>query len=607
MDKNTVIGFILITLILFGFTAVQSKQARERMAAQAQADSIAALSAPAALADAAVIESGDSVPAASVYKNASLEKAHAAVGDIVSIENDVFTVKFNTRGAQPYSATLKDFTTYSGEPLEIFTPGSSDYNVSVYIGEYVSSRDFVFDVHSISDTSVVFRLDVDGGGYVEQAYTVRNGEYGVENTLSFVGMGSTIPRNVSSVDIDYSITIPRMEKGWKNESQYSKLNFYVDGEKKPVEAGRGRDASKRIDSRFSWFAFQQQFFSAIMRAPKGFSSGELAIDFADGADQQTKLMDCAAGMRVDITPSDNIVIPIQFYFGPNHFQTLKKYDCKMEKIIPLGGWLVGWFTRFFIIPMFNFLHGYFASFGLIILIMTLIIKLIVLPFTYKSFASSAKMQALKPLMEKINEKYPKQEEAMKKQQATMALYKRAGVSPMGGCLPTLLTLPILWAMFRFFPASIELRQQPFLWAEDLSAYDSILDFGFRVPLIGDHLSLFALLMAVVMWFYSKMTTANQTAANDPSAASMKFMTVWMMPIMMFFICNNLSSGLSYYYLLSQLISMVEIWIIRKTVDQQAILDKVAASEGKPLPKSKWQQKLEAAQKMQEQQMKNSRR
>jgi YidC/Oxa1 family membrane protein insertase len=214
------------------------------------------------------------------------------------------------------------------------------------------------------------------------------------------------------------------------------------------------------------------------------------------------------------------------------------------------------------------------------------------------------MGALKPEIDKINAKYPdtsNQQEMMKKQQATMELYKRAGVSPMGGCLPTLLTFPILWAMFRFFPASIELRQQPFLWCKDLSAYDSIVDFG-RVPLIGDHISLFALLMAVTMWGYSKMTMASQPGGNDPSASSMRFMTLWMMPIMMFFICNSLSAALSYYYLLSQLISIVQTWLIRRSINKDEILAKVRASMGKPLPKSKWQQRLEEAQRLQEQQM-----
>lgn len=193
---------------------------------------------------------------------------------------------------------------------------------------------------------------------------------------------------------------------------------------------------------------------------------------------------------------------------------------------------------------------------------------------------------------------------MKKQQAQMELYKKAGISPMGGCLPTLLTFPILWAMFRFFPASIELRQQPFLWCHDLSAYDSIIDYGTRIPILGDHLSLFALLMAVTMWLYSKMTMASQPSANDPSAASMKFMSVWMMPIMMFFICNSLSAALSYYYLLSNLFMMLQNWILRKWfVHPDEILAKVKAAEGKPMPKSKWQQRLEEAQKMQQAQLK----
>ena len=240
-------------------------------------------------------------------------------------------------------------------------------------------------------------------------------------------------------------------------------------------------------------------------------------------------------------------------------------------------------------------------FGIIILLMTILIKLVISPLTIKSYKSSAKMQALKPEIDKINARYPKQEDAMKKQQETMNLYKRAGVSTMGGCLPTLLTFPILWAMFRFFPASIELRQQSFLWCHDLSAYDSILDYGTRIPILGDHLSLFALLMAVTMWFYSKTTMPKST---DPQMAPMRFMSVWLMPIMMFFICNSLSAGLSYYYLLSNLFMMLQTFIIKKwVVKPEKIMAQIEASKGKPLPKSKWQQRLEEAQKMQEQQLK----
>ena len=315
-------------------------------------------------------------------------------------------------------------------------------------------------------------------------------------------------------------------------------------------------------------------------------------------------MTCSAHARagVDMMKAGDKIIPFDFYFGPNHYHTLKSYDRKYEKIIPLGGWLVGWISRFIIIPCFDLLGRFISNYGLIILIMTVLLKIVISPLTIKSYMSSAKMSALKPEMDKINEKYPKQEDAMKKQQATMELYQRAGVKPLGGCLPMLLQFPILWEMFRFFPASIELRQKSFLWADDLSAYDSIWDFGVNIPLFGDHLSLFALLMAVSMFLYSKMTSSQMS--NDPQMASMKFMSVWLMPIMMLFICNNLSSGLSYYYFISNLLTMLQTFIIKKwVVKPEKILAQVQASKGKPLPKSKWQQRLEEAQKMQQAQLK----
>ena len=612
MDKNSIIGFVLIGLILVGFTVYQSGRAKKQMEWQRVQDSIALANAPvppaafdepAAVSDAAAPAQEASAALPVIYKDAMLEEAHSLADTVLVLENELLRLEFTTRGAQPLSAYVRDYRNYDSTALYLFRRGGSSLSASVYTGEYIATKDFTFTVAEQSDTSLVMRLPFDGGGYIEQSYVLDG--YGLRANLAFVEMEEIIPRNVSSFDLDYSLVIPRMEKGFKNESQYSKVDWYFDGDKKPGEMGRGRSNTRRIDSRLSWFAFQQQFFSAIVRAPKEFASGELAVNFFNQDDPERKLMACSAKMRMDLSRGARVEVPLEFYFGPNHFQTLKSYNQKYEKIIPLGGWLVGWFTRYAIIPMFNFFSRFLANFGLIILLMTLVIKIVVLPFTYKSFSSSAKMQALRPLMEKINEKYPKQEDAMKKQQATMDLYKRAGVSPMGGCLPTLLTFPILWAMFRFFPASIELRQQSFLWCKDLSAYDSIVDFGTRVPLIGDHLSLFALLMAATMWLYSRLTV--QAAGNDPNAASMKFMSVWMMPIMMFFICNSLSAALSYYYLLSQLISIVEIFIIKKFfVHPEEVIAKVKASEGKPMPKSKWQQRLEAAQKMQEAQARKKR-
>ena len=621
MDKNSVIGFILIAAILFGFTFVQSRQARKQAEVQAQLDSIArvealqqqALAAAAdtlAAVQAASTEAPDAAaPAAqSIFKDALLDSAYTAQSEIVALENNKLRVEFNTKGARPWSVEVKDYFNYDSTQLYLFKPEMCDYNLKLYTGEYIETKNFNFQVAEHTDSTLIMRLPFSEGGYIEQRFTLKEDSYLMSNVLAFVGMDKVIPRNVSSYDLDFTVTIPRMEKGFKNESQYSKLDYYFNGDKKPVEMGRGRNSSKRIDSRLSWFAFQQQFFSVIMRAPKEFASGQLSVNFFQQDDPDRHLMTCSANMREEFQLSSNVEIPHEFYMGPNHFQTLKSYDQKYEKIIPLGGWLVGWFTRFVIIPLFNFFHRFIDNFGLIILLMTIVIKIVVMPLTNKSFLSSAKMAALKPETEKINAKYPKQEDAMKKQQATMDLYKRAGVSPMGGCLPTLLTFPILWAMFRFFPASIELRQQSFLWCHDLSAYDSIIDYGTRLPILGDHLSLFALLMAVTMWAYSKMTMANQPAANDPSAASMKFMSVWMMPIMMFFICNSLSAALSYYYLLSQLFSIGQNWVLKKWfVHPEQLLAKVKASEGKPLPKSKWQQRLEEAQKMQEQQLKQQKR
>ena len=615
MDKNTITGFVLIGLILFGFTWYQSRQYDKQMAYQAQLDSIAAVERAAGMAaesiadslQASAAEEGAAAPVqgkAAIYKDSLLNLASGGEERIVTISNDKIEVAFTTKGAQPYSAKVKEYRNYDSTDLYIFRPGASEMGIGIYAGETINTKDFYFDVIEATDSSAAFSLQFAGGGSIIQRYALSEGSYMMTNTLTFKNMDNVIPKNATFCDFDWALTIPRMEKGYKNEMQYSKVDYYFDGEKKPEEIGRGRNASKRIENSLEWFAFQQQFFSAIVRPDSRFSSGQVSVEFHPEDDPQRNLMDCGAKMRSGFQISDNVVMVKDFYLGPNHYQTLKSYGRKYEKIIPLGGWLVGWFTKFVIIPLFNFLHRFISNFGIIILLMTLFIKIVVLPFSYKSYSSSAKMQAIKPEIDKLNEKYPKEEDALKKQQAMMDIYKRAGINPMGGCLPMLLQFPILWAMFRFFPASIELRQQSFLWADDLSAYDSIIDFGMRIPLIGDHISLFALLMALSMFFYSKISMQGQMSGNDPNTASMRFMSVYMMPIMMFFICNSLSSGLSYYYLLSNLITMLETFIIKKFfVRPEDVLARLKASEGKPQPKSKWQKRLEEAQKMQQQMLK----
>lgn len=616
--KNTIIGFTLIGVIMFGFTWYQSRQYQKQMEYQAQLDSIAQAERLEAYALDSLnrIASGDTLdnaaatvvlstkPALKPYRDDNLTKAREAEASVLTLSNDKMEIAFTTKGAQPYSVKLLDYVKYDSSSLYLIPPQASEFNVNVFAGESVDTKEFVFDVAEVSDSSIVMRLPFAQGGYIQQKYVLSQGSYMVHNELSFVGMDSVIPSRVSSVDLNWKTVVPRLEKGYKNEKQYSKIDYYVPGEKSPEDMGNGKNESKRLDAKFDWVAFQQQFFSSILTAPEGFESGEFGVEYFPEDDVDRNLMTCSAHARagVDMMRAGDKVIPFDFYFGPNHYHTLKSYDRKYEKIIPLGGWLVGWISRFIIIPCFDLLGRFISNYGLIILIMTILLKIVISPLTIKSYMSSAKMSALKPEMDKINEKYPKQEDAMKKQQATMELYQRAGVKPLGGCLPMLLQFPILWAMFRFFPASIELRQKSFLWADDLSAYDSIWDFGVNIPLFGDHLSLFALLMAVSMFLYSKMTSSQMS--NDPQMASMKFMSVWLMPIMMLFICNNLSSGLSYYYFISNLLTMLQTFIIKKwVVKPEKILAQVEASKGKPLPKSKWQQRLEEAQKMQQAQQK----
>ena len=613
MNKNSIIGLVLIGLIMFGFSWHQSKQYEKQAAEQAQLDSIAYVQKLQQIAIDSVkraegIANNEVVPVNVVptYKDTSLNSAGVGQGEIYTIANDKVELKFTTKGAQLYSVKINDYMTYDSTALYLIKEGGSDFGVGVYVGEQINTKNFNFKVAECTDSSIVMQLPFSSGGYIQQKYWLTEGSYMMQNELSFVDMNTAIPRNVSNIDIDWSVIIPRLEKGYKNEKQYSKLDYYFMGDKKPEEIARGKNESDKVVNRFKWFAFHQQFFSAIMTAENEFSSADFDVRYFDEDDPSRNLMACSAKLRSEFAAnSDNVVLPFTYYLGPNDYTTLKSYDLSYEKTIPLGGWMVNWFSRFVIIPCFDLLGRFISNYGLVILLMTLLIKLLLSPLTIKSYKSTAKMQVMKPEIDKINEKYPDQKDAMKKQQATMDLYRKAGISPMGGCLPMLLQMPILFAMFRFFPASIELRQQKFLWADDLSSYDSIWDFGVNVPLLGDHLSLFALLMAATMFVYSKMTSSQMS--NDPNMGAMKFMSVWFMPIMMFFICNNLSAALSYYYLLSNIVTMAMTWYIRKFVVTEAkVRDEMKKRASQPVKKSKWQQRLEEAQKMQQEMQKNRR-
>ena len=614
MNKNTIIGFLLIGVIMFGFTWYQSRQYQEQMEAQAQLDSIARVEQMAAMAmdsvkkaQGTVAETDVKVSAIPAYKDSLLTSARMAEASMYRLANDRIEIEFTSRGAQPYSVKLNDYKSYDSTDLYLIRPDMSRYDIKLYAGENINTKDFNFEVVEHSDSVLVMRLPFSNGGFIQQRYALAKDSYSLYNELSLVGMDGVIPHNVSMLDIDWNVVIPRLEKGYKYEKQYSMLDYYFTGDKKPEQIARGKDDSERVDTKVKWFAFQQQFFSAIMTASNEFASADFDVKYFAEDDPSKNLMACSAKLRSDFNiAGGDVVLPYEFYFGPNDYSILSDYGQKYEKIIPLGGWLVGWISRFVIIPCFNLLGRFITNYGLIILLMTILIRVVISPLTIKSYKSSAKMQVLKPEIDQLNKKYPNEKDAMKKQQAMMELYRKAGISPMGGCLPMLLQMPILFAMFRFFPACIDLRQQKFLWADDLSAYDSIWNFGVNVPLIGDHLSLFALLMAVTMFFYSKMTSSQMS--DDPNMAGMKFMSVWMMPIMMFFICNNLSAALSYYYLLSNIFTMAQTWYIRKfVVTEDRVRAEMVANANKPKQKSKWQQRLEEAQRMQEQMQKNSRR
>ena len=630
MKKNTVVGWVLIAAIMIGFMLFQSKQMEKQHAAQVAEkhrrdsielvqreaqriqDSIAQAKKDSLVAAGVITPEEEVAPeetaaVAAAYQDSLLLKAsEVAEAQLVTLENEKIAVTLTTKGGQPYAARVKDYTNYDKSDLYLFNcdanPNASTYNIAIYVNELVNTKDFNFQIAEQTDSSVVMRLPFANGGYIEQSYSIGKDSYLVDNTLKFVGLD--IPKNVFSYDVDWNVIIPRMEKGYRNEMQYSLAAYRLDGDDDPEEFAKGRNGNVSVNSKISWLAYHQQFFSAILRAKDNFDALQSAVAFVPENEPGHNLMACGARFKkeLDLTAEGDRVYENEFYFGPNSYNGLRALGQKYEKTIPLGGSIIGLFTRYVIIPVFDFLNGFNLNFGIIILLMTIFIKIVVFPLSYKSFSSSAKMQILKPEVEKINAKYPKPEDAMKKQQATMALYKRAGASMMGGCLPMLLQFPILWAMYRFFPASIELRQQPFLWAEDLSAYDSVINFGTGIPLIGDHLSLFALLMAVSMFFYTKITQSSM-AGNDANGKMMRFMTVYFMPIMMFVICNSLSSGLSYYYLLSNIITMITTWYIRKyVVKPEDVYARLRATEGKPMPKSKWQQRLEQAQKMQQQRM-----
>ena len=616
MNKQSLIGFALIGVILLLFSWYNTKQFEKRRAAQLEADSLARIEAArygeTVPAGEAAVSTVDTLPQsqseAQLYKTQSLN-AMAFNGEesTVYLENENIRVGFTTHGGQINEVLIKKYFKYDSTALYLMPKGAGSFDVELDAGQYINTTDFNYVVAAESSDNVTMRLYVDDDSYIENIYTLLPDSYDVGLEMRFVAMDSIIPRSSSQCKVTWTMDMPRLEKGYTNEKNYSSVAFRYSGADKIKQIMLRKDSGREsLAGSASWVAFKQQFFSAIFYAVDGFSGGDVAVKAYPESDASQRLFSAGASLAVDYgTKSPEFSRNFEFNFTPNHYPVLKGYDRKYDKLLPLGGWLVSSICKYVIIPVFNWLNNYFSSYGLIILLLTILIKLVISPFTLKSYESTAKMKVLQPEIQKINEKYPKEADAMKKQQATMDLYKKSGVSMFGGCLPVLLQFPILYAMFRFFPSSFELRQQSFLWAHDLSTYDSILDFGFRIPMYGNHISLFALLMGVSMFVYGKMT-AGATSAQNQQMPGMQFMTVWMMPIFMVLLCNNFSAGLNYYYFLSNLITIGQNFAIRKWfVSEEKLKAQIAkkTAEAKTPKKSKFAQRLEEAYKMQQQQQK----
>ncbi|MDR2564193.1 MAG: membrane protein insertase YidC, partial [Prevotellaceae bacterium] len=509
-----------------------------------------------------------------------------------TVENEKLRVKFTNKGGRISSVELKEYKSYddfksgTDKPLELFAGDDGNFSLTFFSkSQDITTSSFYFEPPtSISTETLVsadsilvpFRLYADSASYLEFLYTIYKDDYKIGLNINFVNMKNHVGTQTAAVDLDWRISFRQKEKGFANENNYTGIAYKYPGETSIEQmSASASEESEKVPSKLEWINFKQHFFSAILLTG-GSTNNEMNFVSYNEDNPDKLLKTCEARLQLAYDSETTQNIPIEFYFVPNHFRTLKAYDRSFEKIITLGGWIIGWINRGIVIPVFNFLGDYagITSFGLIIFILTLLIKIIISPLTWKSYLSSAKMKVLKPEVDKIGEKYPDKKDALKKQQEVMALYKRTGVNMLGGCLPALLQMPVFIALFRFFPASIELRQESFLWADDLSSFDSVWNLPFSIPLYGNHISLFTLLMALALFASTKINMSQQNAAT-PQMKQMNAMMLYVMPLMMILWFNGYSSGLTYYYFLSNVITIIQTMIIRKYfVDEAALLKKL---------------------------------
>ena len=640
MDRKSIIGLILIFLVFMGYMWWTAPTEEELAAQRAMRDSIMRAeqmridslerAQNLSLAQENTLESqlqsdNDSVRSAALAmaKNELGVFSNNLEGDsvTVSVNTGVLNLEFSSVGAKVKSAILSDYRTYDSLPLQLLSPNEQLNLVFLAQGnKLINTEKFVFKTFcnnvqltddatlNVENDSLVISMRAytdDSTGYnenqyLEFRYIVYPENYLVDFDIVFHGLNDVIQVQ-PYVDLYWNNQLNRQEKNKENERRTSSIYY------KPVSDDvdyitEGRDEVEKQNTPLQWISFKQQYFCNVLIADKEFANADLETRTNLKDTNSHYLCNMSAVIGLPYESVADYTVGMKFYFGPNKYRELADIGMQLDRQIPLGWgfFLLQWINRFVIIPVFNFLESFNWNYGFIILVLTLLVKLVLFPIAFKSYRSSAVMRVLQPEINEINAKYPKQEDAMKKQQAVMALYKKAGVSPMSGCLPMLLQFPILIAMFRFFPACIELRQQGFWWVDDLSSYDSVLNFGFNIPLYGDHISLWCLLMAAVNLWYTHITMKQQAATN--TMPGMKFM-MYAMPIFMLFALNSYSSGLNYYYFLSMCITIIQMWAIRKFTDEDKIREKIRlatiSAKNKPVKKSKFMQRLEEMQRMNE--------
>ena len=601
-DVNSLIGFVLMGAILMYFMYIQEPVEKEQQETtnteqvEKPAVSEAEINQPNIVLDSTKLDESLKLKYGEFYYSASLPSAND--DDVTVLDNGVLKLTFSNKGGQIVEAHLKDYKTSDMEALYLINNdnGSFGLEFSTQNNRIFNTKDLYFAPTLTNDGEnqvLSMRSKVSENQYIEYVYTLKADDYMLDFNIRTVGLENIIDAN-KKVAIDWKLNANRTEKSFKNENIYTTLDYEYEGGKTDYLSAGG--SSEEIEKDVSWVAFKQQFFSMVLLTNNNFETASLKSNtFEEFTDEVnhiqnnfTKSFEANIPLKV---VNGSINYDMNMYIGPNQFKTLNSYNRNLDELIPLGWGIFGWVNRFFVIPLFNFLEGFGFSYGLIIFIITLIVKLILSPVTYKNFLSSAKMRVIRPEIDALNEKN-KDADAAKKQQDTMALYKQVGVNPMAGCLPALLQMPILFAMFRFFPSAIELRQESFLWATDLSAFDSIMQLPFYIPFYGEHISLFTLLMAAALMAYTMMSGAGMNQPTQPGMPNMKYM-MYLMPVMMIFWFNSYASGLSYYYFLSNFISIIQIFIIKKyIIDEDKIHSQMQENKKKPAKaKSKWSQKM----------------